>query len=534
MATSVETEITKVTVYLDRAKVTRQGVLTLEGTESILTISHLPITVSPESIRVSGRGESAVKILGATTERQRFKEPVKQKLAEVEAQIEALEADQRKLNARIATAQMQSEFVTGLKGKAEDTFSTSLARQKMNLGEVLGFIDDIGNKFTEYAHQIEDYRQQMLELDKQMDVLKARHKSFNTIKPTESLQVLVEIEAASAGRFQLELSYTVDQASWKPLYDLRIDSAKQQLQLNYLAQITQKTGEDWTDVDLSLSTAQPGLGTIPPQLSPWYIDDLRSEKMVGAGIAYAAGELMEENAAPALAMRRRAAAAPEEDYDPIEAELSVAKKEQKGTTVTFHLQGSGNIPSDGSPRKTTISRDELPCQLSYVAMPKLVEFAYLQAQIQNPGSGVTLLPGEGSVFCDDLFMGTSRLDNVAPGQNFEIYLGIEERIVIERELTERQVDKKFLGSNRRVTCAYRLKIQNLLATTIQLKLSEQIPHSRSEKIRVKLTKSDPAVAVGELGLLEWKLELAANQSRTVHYQFTIEYPEDIRVTGFKI
>lgn len=528
MATVVETEITKVTVYLDRAQVTRQGVVTLEGTECLLTILHLPTTIDPASIRVSGRGEPTVKILAATTERQRFKEPVKQKLAEVEAQIESLEARQRKLKAQIATAQMQSEFVTGLRIKTEDTFSTSLARQKMSLGDVLSFIDDIGNKFTEYAHLIEDYRQQMLELDKQMHVLKARHKSFNSFNPTESLQVSVEIEATGAGQFQLELSYTVIQASWKPLYDLRVATAKRQLQLTYLAQIQQKTGEDWADVTLSLSTAQPGLGTIPPQLSPWYIN-VPSNRTVGAGSGLVEDDpgRMSESI-----MRRKVSALEETDHEPIEAELSMAKKEQQGSTVTFHLEGSGNIPSDGSPRKTTIFRDELPCQLNYVAMPKLVSFAYLRAQVQNPSTGATLLPGDVNIFCDDLFVGNATLRHVAPGQEFDLHLGIDERISIDRELVERQVDKKFLGSNRRITCAYRLKVQNLLDTAINLKLAEQIPHSLSEKIKVRLVKSDPAIAMGELGQMEWNLQLTANESRSVYYQFVIEHPEEVRLSGF--
>jgi uncharacterized protein (TIGR02231 family) len=535
MSTVVETEITKVTVYLDRAQVTRQGEIALEGTECLLKVIDLPATIDPASIRIGGRGESFVKILAATTERHRFKEPVKQKLAEVEAQIENLEAIQRKLKTQIETAQMQSEFITGLRSKTEDTFSTSLARQKLSLGEVLSFIDNIGNKFTEYGHLIEDYQQQMLELDKQINVLKSRHKSFNTVKPTESLQVLVEMEAAGAGLFQLELSYTIDQASWKPLYDMRVDTAKQQLHLTYLAQITQKTGEDWADVALSLSTAQPGLGTIPPQLSPWYINVL-SDKTFGPGIQLAAGsasDITVGSSGDEPSLRRRATAE-EDDYEPIEAESSVAKKEQQGSTVTFHLQGSGNIPSDGSPCKTTIFRDELPCQLNYVAMPKLVSFAYLQAQVQNPPAGATLLPGEVDIFCDDLFVGNTKLSNVAPGQEFDINLGIDERISINRELVEQQVDKKFLGSDRRITCAYRIEIQNLLTSTINLRLTEQIPHSLSEKIKVKLVKSDPAVGLGELGLLEWSLQLTANQSRTVYYQFSIEHPQDIRLSGFRV
>jgi Domain of unknown function (DUF4139) len=107
-------------------------------------------------------------------------------------------------------------------------------------------------------------------------------------------------------------------------------------------------------------------------------------------------------------------------------------------------------------------------------------------------------------------------------------------VVVDRQLVERQVDKKFLGSNRRIVCAYRIELQNLQSTVAQVHLAEQIPHSRSEKIKVKLLKTEPAIALGELGRLEWRLSLAAGQKREVYYQFSIEHPEDADIEGFEI
>jgi hypothetical protein len=106
--------------------------------------------------------------------------------------------------------------------------------------------------------------------------------------------------------------------------------------------------------------------------------------------------------------------------------------------------------------------------------------------------------------------------------------------VVDRELVERQVDKKFLGSTRRIVCAYRIQLQNLQVTIAQIKLAEQIPHSRSEKIKIKLLKSEPSIQLGDLGRLDWQIPLAANQKREVYYQFSLEYPEDMSIDGFDI
>jgi uncharacterized protein (TIGR02231 family) len=524
MKTQIDTKISHVTVYTDRATVTRQGLITLDGSETQLVIDRLPTNIQQDSIRVSGRSDSEVKILSVNTTLQRFTQPVNEKLAEVAAEIESLEDQTRQIQAQIATVQMQSEFITGLRLKTEETFSSGLARQRLTLGDTLSFIDTIGSKYTEYALSIESYRQQHREIDKQLGVLRARQKSWSNPQSTESYSVAIDI-AASPGELQIELIYTINGANWKPLYDLRVNTITQQLQLTYLAEIRQQTSEDWSEVSLILSTAQPSVGNIPPELDPWYVDIKTVPRMVAATAAFERSDEMLASPAPAAAgtvMRARKVA------------ISMATADRQGNVVTFRLQGNSSIPHGGNPYKATISQDEQPCKLSYSLMPKLVEFAYLQAEVKNPPEGVTLLAGTANIFRDDNFVGQIELERVAPGQEFSLNLGIDEGVVVDRELVERQVDKKFLGSNRRIVCAYRLKIQNLQSTIAHTHLSEQIPHSRNEKIKIKLLKTEPAIQLGKLGLLEWQIPLAVQQTREIYYQFAIEYPEDLSIEGFDI
>jgi uncharacterized protein (TIGR02231 family) len=524
MKTQIDTKISHVTVYTDRATVTRQGLITLDGSETQLVIDRLPTNIQQDSIRVSGRSDSEVKILSVNTNLQRFTKPVNEKLAEVAAEIESLEDQTRQIQAQIATVQMQSEFITGLRLKTEETFSSGLARQRLTLGDTLSFIDTIGSKYTEYALSIESYHQQHREIDKQLGVLRARQKSWSSPQSTESYSVAIDI-AASPGELQIELTYTINGANWKPLYDLRVNTITQQLQLTYLAEIRQQTSEDWSEVSLILSTAQPSVGNIPPELDPWYVDIKTAPRMVATMAAMERSDEMLASPAPAAAgtmMRAR------------KVSVSMATTDRQGNVVTFRLQGSSSIPHGGNPYKVTIAQDEQPCKLSYSLMPKLVEFAYLQAEVKNPQEGVTLLAGTANVFRDDNFVGQIELERVAPGQEFSLNLGIDEGIVVDRELVERQVDKKFLGSNRRIVCAYRLKIQNLQSSIAQTKLSEQIPHSRNEKIKIKLLKTEPATQLGKLGLLEWQIPLAVQQTREIYYQFAIEYPEDLSIEGFDI
>ena len=526
---AIETQITAVTVYTDRALVTRRGTIELTGTERVLTVPNLPTTLDPESVRVSGTGRVAVKLQGVSVDRHYTTAPVAERLAQLTTEIDRLTADRRRLHLQLETIKLQSDFIKGLREQTEVSFSRSLARQQIGLEDTQNLLDFIGTKNTEYAFTSEDLRQQQLQIDKQIHSIQLQLNDIQTPTSQESFEIGVAISAAGAGEFQLELTYVVDRASWTPLYDLRVQSTTKTIQLNYLAQIVQTTGEDWADVSLTLSTAKPGLGSIPPKLDPWYIDMFVPAIVRQRSMAFMQSEMMRAAPAP-MSAAASFDEAPESEPE-YAAENDVATISQQGSVVTFQLGSGGNIPSDGNPHKATIFSDNFPCQLAYIAMPRLVSFAYLQATATNRPDGATLLPGQANIFRDDVFVGTSKLENTAPGQEFKLNLGIDEGIKIDRELSDRQVDKTFLAGNRRITYAYRLKVTNLLASINHIQINDQIPHSRNEKVKVKLLKVEPQIQPGELGRLVWKLDLPANTQTQIEYQFSIEHPEAIQVQG---
>ncbi len=544
---TIDTQITAVTVYSDRALVTRSGKIQLTGTERELIISNLPTTLDPESVRASGKGSIGVKLQGVTIDRQYTTEPVADRIAQLSAQIDRLEVDKRRLQSQIDTLKLQADFVLGLREKTQESFSRSLARQQIGLEDTQNLLDFIGTKTTEYAFAGEDLRQQRQQIDKQLQSLRLQLEEVETPYSKESFEITIAIEPAGAGDFQLEVSYVVDRAYWTPLYDLRVHSNTKNIQLNYLAEIFQTTGEDWENVNLILSTAKPGLGTLPPKLEPWYIDTPAPVMMRKRSMATKSMQMMEVTAAAPARVSSMARSSDDDfltEEEPMlqgsgyaneyEAEDVVTQVSQHGSIVTFQLGGGGNIPSDGNPHKSTIFNDNFPCEFEYVAMPRLVSFAYLQAKSKNRPDGVTLLSGKANVFRDDVFVGTSNLENTAPGQEFKLNLGIDEGIKIERELTERQVDKTFLAGNRRITYAYRLTLTNLLSLPAHLQLSDSIPHSRTEQIKVKLMKILPQIQPGELGRLVWDLDLPASKKTEIVYQFSIEHPDGIVVNGLDV
>ncbi|MGB3649792.1 MAG: mucoidy inhibitor MuiA family protein, partial [Rivularia sp. (in: cyanobacteria)] len=529
----VETDVVAVAVYTNKALVTRRGVVELSGQERELIVSQLPVTIDTESVRVSGKGNVAVRLLGVNVERIYTTESVVARVSQLNQQIEQLEAQKRQFTAQMDALALQSRFIEGLREKTEDQFSISLARKSISLSETLDLLNFLGSQFTEYAISTEDYKNQQHELDKELQVLYASLKQMRSPSPQESFNLTVGIEAKGAGEFELEVSYVVNRASWKPLYDIRVDRKSKSVNLGYLAQIIQNTGEDWTNVNLTLSTAKPGSGTLPPKPQPWYIDMEQPPTKLRRARRFAA--------AP-MAPRSRNIDFEDDDFSGeiedlenlIEADVITAEVSQEGNVVTFNLDGGGNIPSDGAPHKTTIFQDDYPCNFSYIAMPRLVSFAYLQANVKNNPNGATLLPGKANIFRDNIFVGTTDLENTVPGEEFKLNLGIDEGLKIKRDLIEREVDKRFIGNINKISYAYRLQISNLLDTEAKLELIEQLPVSRNEQIKVRLNRTNPQIQPGEMGTLQWNSTLAPQEKQEIYYQFTVEYPPQLTVMGLDI
>jgi uncharacterized protein (TIGR02231 family) len=531
----VSTQIVAVTVYGDKALVTRKGVVTLTGEERELVVTPLPVTLENDSVRVSGTGEVGVRLLSVSSDRLYTTEPFTERLGQLTRQIQQLEAERRNLQAQIDALALQSSFISGLREKTEEPFAQSLSRKNLSISETLDFVNFLGSQYSEYAIASGECRSQQQEIDKQLQTLRAALQKIQTPHPKESVSVIVGVEVAGAGEFELEVTYIVNRASWKPLYDLRVDTNSNILHLSYLAEVTQSTGEDWLGVALTLSTAKPGLGTLPPKLQPWYIDvpNYRTEDTL---MAQRSVKTPPPAMAVLLPMPSGTAQAPQEmqPQSAIAAKTVAAQVTKEGSVVTFKLSSGGNIPSDGAPHKTTIFADDYPCKFDYIGVPRLVSFAYLQAEVKNSADGATLLAGKANIFRDDVFVGKTQLENIAPGQEFTVNLGIDEGLKIERNLVERQVEKKLMSNQRRVTYAYRLVITNLLNQQANLKLTEQLPVSRSEQIKVKLSRSNPQAQLGEMGILEWDIVLSPQERQEVYYQFTVEHPSELTVVGLDI
>lgn len=520
--TAIDAPIVAVTVFGDQARITRRGAAALDAGEQTLSLGGLPAMLAPDSVRVSGRG-SGVRVLGVDVASEYVAQPPEESAAELTRRLEELQEEDRALGDEDGLHGARLDFLKQLRESGGAGLGRGLAFGHATIETVESLATYLAREQESIAAARREVGRRRRELAREIEGVKWRLDQLRPPEPQERRVLRVTVEAAAATDVELELAYVVYGASWQPVYDLRL--AGETLSVGYLALVSQRTGEDWPAVSLALSTARPAVSPALPELDPWYLDALRPmPRPVARAAAPAAMAKMESAAYEALADTAMLAGAP-----PIEvAEVSV---ESGGAAVTYRVARPVAVPSDGSPHRANVTTLELPARLDYLTAPKLAEEVYLRARIVN-ASDFTLLPGAASIFHGDEFVGTTHLETVAPGEEFEVQLGLDDRVKIERELVGRNVSKTLIGNVRRSQFAYRIKVRSLLPGPARVTVLDQLPVSRHEEIKVKLLDVTPRPAEqSDLNILRWELSLQPRQVAEITLSFSVEHPRDLQVVG---
>jgi uncharacterized protein (TIGR02231 family) len=237
-------------------------------------------------------------------------------------------------------------------------------------------------------------------------------------------------------------------------------------------------------------------------------------------------------AAPAAAkMDTFAQAAAEPPMPEMVAEEAVAEVQDSGTSITFAVPGQTNIPSDGSPHKTTINRFRLEARLDYLTVPRHTDAVFRRVTATNSGAA-PLLAGPAGLFAGDDYIGSTHLQYAPTGQEIELLFGVEERITVKRELARREVDKALLRDRRQLRYGYKIELQNLLSREAGVEVHDQIPVARHEQIKVRLEQVGPEPAErSELNLMEWRLRLAPGGKQIIQYEYLVEHPRAVEIVG---
>ncbi len=533
--------VTRVTVYADRAEAVRQATVQVPAGASVISFAGIPWGTEPDSLRVSARGVPAT--IGAVELTQEAKEPPETpELIAARQEVERIEAAIAGLDAEEATSNELREFVRALKATTAKRESEKLGEGTADPNSIHAVYDLVKGSLAELSKGTIDRQERRKKLAKDLEVARARLAAARPSGPIRYRIATVEVQAERAGSLTLDLMYVAAGALWRPAYRAVLDAATGEVSLTSEAVVRQSTGEDWSGVALSLSTASPARGVQPPVLPPWllrpleviaYNERLGARVMSKAQAAPAPGQMESLDAIKEDASAEYGAA--EGGFVDIEAEQASASIVHSAYNVAFEVPGTSDVPADGRDHRVGLRQESLEGSVRYRAVPALNEAAFLVSKTKAP-TGYPLLSGPVRVFAGGAFIGSFPIAETGPGAEVTLPFGIDNRVKVKRTLLPESRDQRgIVGKDRVVTQAFRTTIENLRDQPVQVTLEDRVPVSEDGRIRVEVNE-ETTPGSREIkerpGVLEWDLELKPGEKRDVVLSYTVRFPADLVVPGF--
>ncbi|UWZ59972.1 DUF4139 domain-containing protein [Dactylosporangium aurantiacum] len=527
----VENSIVAVTVYPTQARVTRRGRDTLAAGEQTVEVGPLPLSMDPDSIRVSGRGPATV--LGVDVVLRRHAVPSDGTVTTVQQERRALTDELAEIGDTETVLRQRQAFLTALAERAGGTYARALATGEAAPDTVAAFTTTIGGELTSVLAGIRQLQHRRTQVTDRISALDRQLADVGELREPDARYAVVALAVSAPGQVELDVSYQVPDAGWRSTYDVRLTG--ETLRLTWFGLVEQRTGEDWPECELALSTARPSGVVAIPELDPWYLDLLMPPPPPMQAFAAYGGA--PGAPAPAAAMPQpvaRGRMLHDEEFDgfsPIE--VAQATVQEGPVAATYRPARVVAVPADGTTSRATVLVLDLAAQLDHVAAPARSTDVHLRAVVTNT-SQHTLPPGSAAVFHEADFVSKTALSAWAPGEELELALGLDDRVRVERELTRRTATRATLGSSRRREVEYRTTVGNYTGRPVRITVLDQLPVSRHDTITVKEALLEPPPAERtDLGVLTWRLVIAEGQTQTIRLGYRVDTAKGVQMSGWR-
>lgn len=514
---ATSSRIARVTVYPGSATVER--VARVPAGARSLAVSCLPAALDAQSLQISADAAVRVGEFNVLTEDRDVApaacaSPLDGRIRELEDQIAGVKAESSALK-------LVDGYLRGVASSpAEGDAAAGRAAPPPTPAQITAMAEALrksGQDTFTRLHQLQR-KQEALELS-----LKPLAVERDRVAGQRAKVVTVTINLAAEREAELRLTYQVRGPGWQPSYRATLDAAKSTVLLERQALVAQNSGEDWANVQLVLSTGQPGRATQGRLPRAWTLDVAPPPQPVGAAMPAMA---MAAAPAPAPVARARAAeeAMPSFDVSALD----------KAFATEFSVPQRITVPSSGQRVTLALGSHTAPATLITRAAPAVEEAAYLVAQMAQP-PGVWPA-GPAGLYRDGAFVGTGRIDfgtasAGTPAGSTSLSFGRDELVAVRAEAPQDLTGSAgFTGSatQRKTRRAY--SVENRHKAGITLQVLHAAPVSRNEKIEVESRyQPQPADLAWNQspGTVAWQQPLAAGATAQFSAEHTIRYPKDI-------
>ncbi|MGZ3285520.1 MAG: mucoidy inhibitor MuiA family protein [Xanthobacteraceae bacterium] len=504
-----------VTVYPDGASVTRVITADLAAGDNTLVVNDFPLTLDPSSLRVEGEAAAKLTIGAIDTRPPRAAPPVN--LPELDKRIEALKDERGNLSGAINAATARRKFA--------ERFAESSPAGLGEKGEARP-IDEWRAAFAAVAEEVASADTAIREAErKQRDIDReiARLEADRATKPPARLEVRIDLAANAATKATLRVTYSVRNARWLPLYDARLDTGakdrKPALELVRRAEITQSTGEDWSNVALAVSTVRTARGGSAPDLNSLIVQYPQPPRPLGSAAFSDMAKLRQ--------MQAPAAPEPRDQR----ADEQQATAEIGGFQVTFRIPGRVSLSASEGAKSLRVSTAAIAPDLAVRAAPVLDPTAFLEASFKQ-AEDAPLLPGRVAIYRDGVFVGRGQMAAAGKDETVRLGFGADDKIKIERTVVKRNEGSAGLivTTSKTDERAFKTSVRNGHDFPIRIAIEDQLPVSENEDIVVEMLPSTTPPTATNLrdrrGVLEWAFEAKPGEARDITFAWRVRWPKD--------
>lgn len=518
-----------VTVFENRARVTRQRSLDLTAGLHQVVFRKLPAELNPGSLRamVADAAKEKALILGVQLEEE-F--PLKVNHVQEAELLEKLE----KVGERLSVNQGKRQ-IADLRNRVLKRYSEILRavvsapagdpqRPLWSLQEVSEIQQWLFTNEVENSEEIDLLQRERESLQRERKDLLADLRRYQSEARRSYWIASVTCQVLEDCTLDLNLSYDVPSARWKPVHEARLDDSTGKVTWKQGAQVTQSSGEDWSSVELTLSTLRSSLGLSVGQLIP--IEVSLAERMVDRDAQVVSAPAEASIDSESFQGRSGETFDDSRSADPSGWAAPVMET-GFGGVVSFRIQTPSDVPSDGSAHAVEIQSWEAEAELSYEAIPALGAGVYRKAQLVQPGPGL-LLKGEVQCFRSGTYVGLGNVETTAAGQKFVQFFGLEGRLKLHvQNLGEIRSPSGSAFSRPRFEKKSLYAVTSYLDKPAVIELVSRIPVSLVEELEIDLgEETEPKPEISRDGICRWNLQIPAGVRKEVIFHWTATADKD--------
>lgn len=496
-ALSIESApIKTVTLYPNAALVERT--VTVSAGQRVVSIENLPANFDVAQLQVNASKQ--IQVGNVTSKDNTSDKPTSAVAIQLTDKIQAIQDQISLLDTESQAAELQNRYLERLTSPV--SASSSVKQQALDAFNTI--------RKTQIAKR--NLEQQLKELQNDLA-------SLGNIKYKQR-HLQIQVYAPQNG--QLTLRYLVRQARWQPFYKATLDTQSNALTLERFALISQNSGEDWSNVALTLSTGQPATHVTTLNPAAWNVTYQPPQTFNKSNVSARADYALAAAPAPIVMEPAAEEAAPLEQYQQIDTPYS----------TTFQTSGLSTVPSSNEQTTIPLTSQKSIADISIQVVPRLAALAILNAEISQPDgiwpAGVVKLYRDGD------YIGQSNLQTSA-SQKLNFSFGEDSLVAVTVKNLANTNDKtSSFGNTRQKIFEQIYQVKNLHKTPVSMVLLESVPQSQSNQIKIESQFSEQPTEKSwqnQDGIYQWRKSLLPQAQFDLKLSYEFSYPKTGYVNG---